>query len=185
MHRRTALAGITAAAIGSLAAADWNNEFAHQIVKDFIQHWRLTREYCFAFLDAMPDEHLDFRPTPDQRTFAEQLTHFANSNARYFSLFKKQTTRPQPKEPQTRTRETVRQFMTASFDYVDSVLANFTEADFRRRDLPWGSRNPKHHTAHDLFLRAMTHTAHHRGQIVTYLRLKGIAPPRWRFQANG
>jgi uncharacterized damage-inducible protein DinB len=26
------------------------------------------------------------------------------------------------------------------------------------------------------------HTAHHRGQIVVYLRVKGITPPAWQFE---
>jgi uncharacterized damage-inducible protein DinB len=26
------------------------------------------------------------------------------------------------------------------------------------------------------------HTAHHRGQLVVYLRVKGIVPPTWAFE---
>ncbi|MCP5120346.1 MAG: DinB family protein [bacterium] len=185
MDRRTALAGMTAAFTGAATAAGaWDNQLAHQTVEDFKAHMRLNREYCLAFLDAMPDEHLGFKPTPEQRTFAEQLTHISNSNTYYFSRFGKETERPRPKPPNDHTRETVRNFLAASYDYVDEVLDNLTQADFERRDVPFG-RNPRAHTAHDIFLRAIMHSAHHRGQAICYLRLKGIEPPKWRFQVNG
>ena len=185
MNRRTALAGMTAALTTGAAAAagQWKNEFAHQMVEDYKAHWRLHREYCLAFLEAMPDKHLDFKPTPGQMAFAEQFTHFCASNIWYFDRFERLTDHPRPKRPESHTRATTSAFVIASFDYVDEILDKLTEADMARRDLPMGS-GPKH-TAHDIFLRAMVHTAHHRGQVVCYLRLNGIEPPGWRFQGNG
>jgi uncharacterized damage-inducible protein DinB len=36
----------------------------------------------------------------------------------------------------------------------------------------------------DIFLRAYMHTAHHRGQIITYLRVNEIVPPTWKFEPH-
>ena len=32
-----------------------------------------------------------------------------------------------------------------------------------------------------ILVRRVAHTAHHRGQAIVYLRLKGIEPPKYRF----
>ena len=35
-----------------------------------------------------------------------------------------------------------------------------------------------------MLFRAYMHTAHHRGQVVTYLRVKGLVPPTWKFEPH-
>ncbi len=186
MKRRTVIQGLAASGAAPLAgaASGWSNRFAEKLRSDFLGHWRSTREYSLDVLEAMPAEQFGFRPVPEQFTFGEQLEHFANSNAGYFSRFEKDAGQPRPSRPQERTKDTLRKFLTATFDYVEAVLSSLTEEEFLRRDVRFGS-NSKAHTAQDIFLRAYMHTSHHRGQIITYLRLKGITPPRWRFPPNG
>jgi len=106
------------------------------------------------------------------------LVHLARANAAYFSAF---ALMPPPEAPSATDKETVRKFVTASFDYVRSVLEKLSEKDMQRNDLGKGSRYGAH-TAVDMCLRAYMHTAHHRGQVVVYLRVKGITPPAWKFE---
>ena len=183
MKRRTILQGLAVSAAPAAAgSAAWENAFAQQLRDDLLSHWRSEREYTLEVLEAMPAEHFSYKPVDVQRTFAEQLEHAALANARYFSGFAKDA--PAPTDPASLSKESLREFVAATFDYVESVLSALNEADFLRRDLnmPFRSRP---HTAQDIFLRAYMHTAHHRGQIIAYLRLKGITPPPWRFPANG
>ena len=58
-----------------------------------------------------------------------------------------------------------------------------TEKDILRTDIQFSPRLPKHSTV-DIFLRAYMHTAHHRGQIITYLRVNEIKPPTWKFEPH-
>ena len=178
--------GLAAAGGASMATASgkWKNRFAEHLRNDFLGHWRSTSEYTLDILEAMPAEHFAFKPNEEQRTFGEQLEHLANSNARYFERFEKEAAGPAPGAPKTLTKDTVREFLTKTFGYVETVLTSLTEEDFLRRDVRMGFRSVPH-TAQDVFLRAYMHTTHHRGQIVTYLRLKGITPPRWRFPPSG
>ena len=166
------------------ASGAWSNGFAEQLRDDFLGHWRSTGEYSLDVLEAVPADEIDFKPVDEVFTFGEQLEHFANSNAGYFARFGKDVGQARPGRPEKRTKETLRDFLTATFDYVEAVLSSLTEEEFSRRDVRFGS-STKAHTAQDIFLRAYMHTAHHRGQIVTYLRLKGVMPARWRFPPNG
>jgi uncharacterized damage-inducible protein DinB len=65
--------------------------------------------------------------------------------------------------------------------YVSSVLQKLTEKDLARKDLSY-RKGVAAHSGTDLCLRAYMHTAHHRGQAVVYLRVKGITPPTWKFE---
>jgi uncharacterized damage-inducible protein DinB len=171
------LAG-TAAAATAAPAAEWSNPFARQWRDSFLKHWRVTRDYTLAVLDAMPADGFDSKPNPAQRTFADQLVHLARANNAYISAFKRGEA---PAPPAAADKDPVRKFVAASFDHVTRVLENLTERDLLRTDLTPFPNAPVH-SATDLFLRAYMHTAHHRGQAVVYLRVKGITPPAWAFE---
>ena len=160
----------------------WHNTFAQQLRSHLIIHWHNEREYTLEVLEAMPAEHFSYKPVIAQNTFAEQLKHIARANALYFSSFAKNT--QIPIDPVSLDKSSLREYVAATFAYVGSILSSLSESDFLRRDLsmPFPA---KLHTAQDVFLRAYRHTADHRGQLVCYLRLKGISPPQWRFPPNG
>ena len=166
MKRRTIIQRLAAATTAPLAGASsgWSNGFAEQLRNDLLSHWHSTREYALEMLEAMPAEHFDFKPVEEQQTFAEQFEHFAASNVGYFSRFEKEVGEPRPTGPKSLTKDTLRKFVGATFDYVQAVLAALTEEEFLRRDVRMNSRS-KAHTAQDIFLRAYMHTAHHRDRL--------------------
>src|SRR5262249_54171322 len=43
-----------------------------------VADWTRARDYTKEYLDAMPEEGMNFKPTPDIRSFAEQMLHLAN-----------------------------------------------------------------------------------------------------------
>src|SRR5262245_43635519 len=47
--------------------------------------WTRARDYTKEYLDAMPEDGLNFKPTPEIRSFAEQMLHLANANFNFIS----------------------------------------------------------------------------------------------------
>ncbi len=186
MERRTALRSLAAVPLAASAAAGatsgWSNAFAERLRDDFLVHWRSTKDYTLAVLEAMPAREFGFQPAAGQFTFAEQLEHIGLANNAYFSSFATDVKRENVEGPPPRSQAALRRYLNASFDYGTEVLGALTEEDFSRRDI---SFVPSTHTAQDLFLRGYMHSAHHRGQLVVYLRLKGITPPPWVFSPTG
>jgi uncharacterized damage-inducible protein DinB len=177
--RRKALLSITAgAAAGVSAQTSWSNPFARTWRDSFLQHWKVTKDYTLAVLDAMPADGFRFKPTDVQRTFAEQLVHLGRANAAYMTAF---GLLESPKPPDSADREATRKYLAATFDYVSDVLNKMAETDLTRSDLKFNAKI-KPHSGTDLFMRAYMHTAHHRGQVICYLRLKGVTPPAWAFE---
>ncbi len=185
MQRRALFLGVVGAATTAAAPAGrWKNHFAQQLRDDFLAHWKVEKQYSLDVLDAMPLEHFDLKPTPDQRSFLDQIGHYAHANVNYFKTFGLPIS--PPSVPDEESPQTLRNYLVASYDYVAGVLAAISEKDFSRRDLDFGPVGPKTlHTAQDVFMRAYMHSAHHRGSVVVYLRLAGVEPPRWRFSAQG
>ena len=175
---RLAAGGLAAA---PAAAAAWKNAFAEQLKQDLLAHWQSERDYSLAIVGAMPDEQFGYRPTPEVRSFAEQAVHFGRAQVAYFSML--ELIEP-PKAPEGEDPATVKAYVAQSFDYVRDVLTKAGEKEFLRRDVPMGF-DRRLHTTQDLWLRGALHTAHHRGQLIVYLRLNGIAPPDWQFAPQG
>lgn len=187
MQRRRLLQSLTAASTAAAAQSAWTNPYLKEFHHSFVEHWKDTREYTLAVLDAMPADGFTLKPHPTQRTFGEQLIHLAIANVAYFRTF---DLVPLPgaipadrqvleKTVDAADKDAVRRFVAACIDYVAAVLDKAGEKDFQRRDL--NLRN-KPHSATDICFRAYMHTAHHRGQIITYLRVKGVTPPAWKFE---
>lgn len=174
MKRRHVIPALAGAAVAVRAETV---PFPLQFRDSFVKHWLVERTYTLAVADAMPIEHYDFKPNPVQRSFGEQLTHLASANLAYFSAFGLMDL---PQRIQGADKETTRKTLNASWDYTLAVLRKLSEKDMLRADL--GPPRFPAHTATDLCLRAYTHTAHHRGQAIVYLRVKGITPPTWAFE---
>lgn len=187
-HLLRALAGVSAASsVPAGSAAEWTNSFSKTLRDSFAAHWLDTKEYTLAVLDAMPADGFGSKPDPAQRTFGEQLIHLARANGAYFRGFNVVAV-PAPldatqaeldKVVNPSDKAAVRRFVAASFDYGTAVLHNLTQ-ELLTGDVTLFGRQT--HTGTDVFLRAYMHTAHHRGQIVVYLRVKGITPPVWQFE---
>ena len=89
--------------------------------------------------------------------------------------------KPPPARVTATDKAAVRAYLAATFDYLTEVLQSIAENDLIRKDLKIAPRIPAH-SGTDLFMRAYMHTAHHRGQLVNYVRAKGITPPTWAFE---
>src|SRR5690349_6392182 len=165
MKRRHVIPALAGAAVAVRAETV---PFPLQFRDSFLKHWLVEREYTLAVAEAMPAEHYDFKPNPVQRSFGEQLVHLVSANLAYFSAFGLMTL---PARSTGADKENTRKALEASWDYTTAVLRKLGEKDMLRSDL--GTPRFPPHTGTDLCLRAYTHTAHHRGQAIVYLRVKG------------
>jgi len=132
-----------------------------------------VRGYIIAAAEAMPEEHYAFKPTPDVRSFGELLGHIANANYNFCAGPKKT---PSPNKANLeKTATTKAALVTAvkeSFAFCDSAYeiadAGLTEM------IKMGQREVG--AAYPLTFN-VAHNFEHYGNIVTYMRLKGLVPP--------
>ena len=140
--------------------------------------WEGARQLILGVAEAMPEDKYGYKPTPAQRSFAEQLMHIAQADGMMQGFLGGKT-----KPPTLNTKATAKADVIAtlrqSFDYGAAVLKEFSDAQFveRVKTPPFmgGSASRVRIAYFNL-----EHTQDIYGQLVVYLRLNGITPPASR-----
>src|SRR3954452_14394989 len=137
MDRRAAVTALfMPSVLAQVPQSGWPDDFARIWCDSFKEHWRDTKDYTLAVLDAMPAESFGTKPHPVQRTFGDQLRHLAFANVAYFNAFglvpvPEDKLTADPKSIQKYSNDTdkpsVRGFVLASFDCVSAVLDTLTQ----------------------------------------------------------
>lgn len=122
--------------------------------------------------EQMPEEHYAFKPTPDVRSFGQLVGHVANANYMICSWITGQ------ENPNSRNYEDV----TAKADLVKAVTDSFTFCDAAYSITDEDAKNivqvfGRDQTKMLALTLNTTHEWEHYGNIVTYMRLKGLVPP--------
>ena len=136
--------------------------------------WNAIKRNISGSAEAMPDAEFAFKPTPEVRSFGELLGHLANEHYMLCSGIKGETN-PHAAvdfEKKSTKAEFVKD-INDSIAYCDAAYTAIkddpkatTPFTPNRRDTPFS-----------LMLLNVTHDSEHYGNLVTYLRLKGIVPP--------
>jgi uncharacterized damage-inducible protein DinB len=120
--------------------------------------------------EEMPESKYSYQPTKDVRSFAEILNHVADisyilcSNAKGEALPATATVKGSKTE--------IMAHLKGAFDYCDGVYAGFSDAHLNDPADFWGAKTNKMF----ILTQVANHDALHYGNLVTYLRLNGLAP---------
>lgn len=149
------------------------------IVKETEFNWKRAKKWTLDYIDAMPENALGFKPTPEVRSFAEQMLHLAFWNyglveaagGKASPYGKKQETLE--KRDDVKTKAALRKIVEESYDHILAALATLDEAKLLEQVSFFNSKI----TRLGALTIALDHQTHHRGQTTLYLRLKGVTPP--------
>ncbi len=142
--------------------------------------WNDVGRKLIAMAEDFPEDKYDFKPTPAQRSFAEQLLHAANANYYFINpaTGKKMPAEEDPKRADYKTKAAVVAFVKKSFEdgaaaikmkgdkgLSDLVVDPFANQQVRVSDMAWG---------------LLEHSGEHYGQLAVYYRVAGLVPPESR-----
>jgi uncharacterized damage-inducible protein DinB len=121
----------------------------------------------------MPEENYSFKPTPEVRSFGQLVGHVADAN---FMFCSQATGEANPSKDIEKTKTSKADLVAAIKDavaYCDKSFDGMTDAK--------GSEMVKFFNFNLARLTLLSlntaHTDEHYGNMVTYMRLKGIVPP--------
>ena len=119
--------------------------------------------------EALPESKYSYRPTKDVRSFAEILNHVADISYILCSNAKGEAA-PAMADAGSKTKILAR--LKGGFDYCDGVYSGFTDAHLNDPADFFGFKTNK------MFILTQlgNHDALHYGNLVTYLRINGLAP---------
>jgi uncharacterized damage-inducible protein DinB len=123
--------------------------------------------------EKMPEENYSFKPTPDVRSFGQLVGHVADAN---YMFCAQASGEANPMKNIEKTKTSKADLVSAMKDavaYCDKTFDGMTDAK--------GSEMVKFFNFNLARLTLLSlntaHTDEHYGNMVTYLRLKGIVPP--------
>ena len=166
------LAAQAARPMGDVAA------FPTSAVADVRFLWQTSIDYVLAAAEQMPEADFGFKPTPDVRSFGEVIAHITNGQQLLCGVALDQ----KPVETRNTTRADVITALKASNTLCSRAYAMSDAEAFlplgatgREAWVSTGFGTPRTRL-HALTMNAW-HDNEHYGNIVTYMRLKGMVPP--------
>lgn len=141
-----------------------------------IKEWERAKAYTKLYLETMPDDGFDFKPSPDIRSFADQMMHLANANYNFAALasgVKSPIERGSLEKSADKSKATTTKTVLDSYDFVINALKGVT--DEQMKEIVKMGANEMNKEL--VFAKAFEHQTHHRGQTTIYIRMKGIKPP--------
>ncbi len=128
--------------------------------------------YIVRSAEEMPDADFAFKPTPEVRSFGQILGHVADANNMICSAVLGQANPAPGVEKGTTSKAGLVAALKASYTYCGQAYA-MPDAEAGRMIKLFGHERPRFAG----LLANLTHNWEHYGNLVTYLRLKGMVPP--------
>jgi len=139
----------------------------------FLEKWENSKEYLIAIAELMPENQYDFAPTTRQMTFKAQLLHItknmhwlANS---YFAAKKMDTLN------ESASKAELIGYVNNSFNHVKQAVAATSPTELTQKVDFFAGQKIKLQILNLL----QDHVTHHRGQLIVYLNLNEITPPKY------
>jgi len=154
------VASAQAPAQGPIAAGQ---KFLHSMVKD-----NIVRS-----AEKMPEANYSFKPTPEVRSFGQLIGHVADAQYLFCSAVLGKPNQGPGVEKSKTTKADLVQAVKDAFAYCDQAYNGLTDAQAGALVKFFGAEQAK---ATVLSFNT-AHNNEHYGNIVTYLRMKGLVPP--------
>ena len=130
------------------------------------------REDVVRSAERMPAEHFDFQPTPDVRTFGQLVGHVAtNLHVMCAAAGAENNPHPALVEQTVSGKADLVDALKAAYDYCEEALASLNDVNGLNKVTA-----PREGTRLSFLVAAIQHTSLHYGNMVTYMRLKGLVP---------
>lgn len=150
-----------------------------QLAREIENNWKRAKKWTLDYIDAAPDSMLEFKPTPEIRSFSEQMLHLAFWN---YGMIEMMGGPQSPygkdekvieKREDLKTKAALRKTIEGSYDVAIAAVSGLENAKLLESVKLFGADMSRINA----FAIALDHQTHHRGQTTIYLRLKGIKPP--------
>jgi len=147
-------------------------------LKVVLDSWNEIGHKLVAMAEDFPEDKYDFKPTPAQRSFAEQLLHAAGASY-YFTnpvMGQKPPAGEDPKRENYKTKADIVAFVKKSVADGAAALQSKGEKGLMQT-VPYAHQEVR---ALDIAYGLIEHSGEHYGQLVVYYRLAGLVPPESR-----
>ncbi len=131
-----------------------------------------VKGYILKSAEKMPEANYSFKPSPEVRNYGAIVGHLADEQY-FFCSAAKGEKKDTSIEKDTTTKAGLMEALTAAFAYCDSAYDSLTDAGgAKMMKFGRGERSLS-----GILNFNVAHDFEHYGNIITYLRIKGLVPP--------
>ena len=148
--------------------------------KAVLDSWNDIGRKLISMAEDFPEDKYDYKATPAERTFAENLLHVAGVNYYFTNAVRgeKPPAGENPPRSQYKTKTDVVAFVKRSF--ADGAAAIKARGDKGMTETVVDPYSNEEIRVSDYAYGFIEHSGEHYGQLVVYYRLNGIVPPESR-----
>ena len=140
-----------------------------------LKHLKTSREFTLKVAGQMPDASYDFKLTPPQMSFGEQMAHLSQALGAFAATIEGR--KPDFGKPASMKKNDVIALMQKSFDSAIDVVSKMTPEQLSKTY----NTGDGAMTGVEVVMFMLDHTTHHRASAEMYLRAKGITPTEYEF----
>ncbi|MGC3944322.1 MAG: DinB family protein [Chryseolinea sp.] len=155
-----------------------NTMYAQCSIEDMVKDWERAKAYTKEYLDAMPDAGYALKPTPEMRSFAEQMLHLTDANYGFVAMASGQKSPVgfgESEKATDKSKANVIKLVMAGYDFAISAIKTMTPAQLAETTKLFDRFEM---TKAMVIAKAFEHQTHHRGQTTVYIRLAKGTPPQ-------
>lgn len=170
MHRSFAVVLLVATTGGAATGRAQSNPLSAEVRRDY----QSVRDFFIRAAEEMPDSAYGFKPSPDVRSFAQQVAHVADDQYNLCAPAKGETRQAAYTaiESTLSTKADLVPALKAAFAYCDGAYDALTDASGAEM-----APTMKQRTRFGMLNWNLWHTWEHYGNVVVYLRMNGLVPP--------
>jgi len=147
----------------------------NETIEAFLEKWQNSKTYLIDIAKAMPEENYSFKPTEREMSFGDQLLHIKGNMDWLSTSYFTNETFDKKKEAKAYTKDEIILMLEKSFDTVYDIIKN-TPADKLKEKVDFFAGEK---TKLQILNLLQDHVTHHRGQLIVYLNLKEVTPPKY------
>ncbi len=137
--------------------------------------WIDSKAYTLKLAQLMPESDYDFRPVPEEMSFGEQLLHLADNIQWLSSAYLPGPGQKEKKSSTHLNKDAILKIVAAAYDTGLAAHQRLSSAQLDEKVSFFAGPM----TRRQILILMHDHQTHHVGQLILYLRLKGIKPPEY------
>lgn len=152
----------------------------NRFITEYLERLENSKTYLILVAETMPEDNYAFKATPESMSFAEHLMHIAWAmDWHSLSLMGGREARDWNTDTELQVADKTKKEMIAKIDETfNKTIAFIKDFDVDRLEerLDYFGQN---RTKRQILLLLTDHITHHRAQMLVYMRLNGLKPPRY------
>lgn len=152
----------------------------NDFIKEYLERLEKSKEYLILVAESMPEDKYEFKATPESMSFAENLMHIGWAMDWHSqSLMGGREARDWNTDTELKVdKKSKKEMITKIDETFDKTIEFISKFDINKLEerLDYFGAN---RTKRQILLLLADHITHHRGQMLVYMRLNGLKPPRY------